>query len=186
MVGHDILLFREQLAVLVSTGKAKEAADVQLTHEQVKRFTDKEVEKYHLRYDIYVGSKATDSLIDSLIFLVSKGIGTATNTKDVNVYQQELKNDYITNMLFLTNEQVNKAKITILYARDTTTPRFQAGASWVVVWGYVRKGITRGCHLGLGTHCVLRSFRLMLVMAVSKDEVSDLIITNNEQLMASF
>ena len=37
---------REQLAVLVSTGKAKEAIGVQLTHEQLKRLTDKEVEKY--------------------------------------------------------------------------------------------------------------------------------------------
>ena len=36
----------EQLAVLVSTGKAEEAIRVQLTHEQVKRLSDKEVETY--------------------------------------------------------------------------------------------------------------------------------------------
>lgn len=37
---------REQLAVLVSTGKAREAIGEQLTHKQVKRLGDKDVEKY--------------------------------------------------------------------------------------------------------------------------------------------
>ena len=35
--GNDIPAKREKLAVLVSTGKAKEAIGVQLTHDQVKR-----------------------------------------------------------------------------------------------------------------------------------------------------
>ena len=45
------------LAVLVSTGKAQEAIGVQLTHEQVKRLSDKEVEKFTKRYETYVGLK---------------------------------------------------------------------------------------------------------------------------------
>jgi len=49
--GPDIPALREQLAVLVSTGKAKEAIGVQLTHEQVKRLSDKDVEKYTKRYE---------------------------------------------------------------------------------------------------------------------------------------
>ena len=44
--GPDIPALREQLNVLVSTGKVKEAIGVQLTHEQVKRLSDKDVEKY--------------------------------------------------------------------------------------------------------------------------------------------
>ena len=47
----DIPALREQLAVLVSTGKAKDAIGVQLTHEQVKRLSDKDVEKYAKRYE---------------------------------------------------------------------------------------------------------------------------------------
>ncbi|KAL9987586.1 hypothetical protein ACROYT_G001922 [Oculina patagonica] len=93
--GPDIPALREKLAILVSTGKAKEAIGVQLTHEQVKRLTDKEVEKYLKRYEAYVGSKTTDSLIDSFIFLVTKVVGMAVNIKNVNDYQKELKNDYI-------------------------------------------------------------------------------------------
>ena len=36
---------RDKLAVLVSTGKSKEAIGVQLTHAQVKRLSDKDVQK---------------------------------------------------------------------------------------------------------------------------------------------
>jgi len=36
----------KQLAVLVSTGKVKEAIGVKLLHKQVERLTDKKVEKY--------------------------------------------------------------------------------------------------------------------------------------------
>ena len=43
--GPDIPALREQLNVLVSTGKAKEGIGVQLTHEQVKRLSEKDVEK---------------------------------------------------------------------------------------------------------------------------------------------
>jgi len=95
--GPDIPSLREQLAVLVSTGKAKEAIGVQLTHEQVKRLSDKEVEKYTKRYETYVGSMTTESLIDSFIFLVTKAVGMAVDIKDIDAYQKELRNDYIIN-----------------------------------------------------------------------------------------
>ena len=95
--GPDIPALREQLAVLVSTGKAKEAIGVQLTHEQVKCLSDKDVEKYTKRYETYVGSKTTESLINSCIFLVTKAVGTAVVFKDIENYQKELRNDYIIN-----------------------------------------------------------------------------------------
>ena len=93
--GPNIPALREQLAVLVSTGKAKEAISVQLTYEQVKRFSDKDVEKYYKRYEAFVGAKTTDSLIDSFIFLASKVVGMAVDIKDIDAYQKELKNDHI-------------------------------------------------------------------------------------------
>lgn len=49
--GPDIPALGEQLAVLVSTGKAKEAIGVELTHEQVRRLTGKDVEKYRKGYE---------------------------------------------------------------------------------------------------------------------------------------
>ena len=95
--GNDIPAKREKLAVLVSTGKAKEVVGVQLTHEQVKRLSDKEVEKYHKRQEAYIGSKTTESLIDSFLMLFSKGMGLVVKIDDVEKLQQDLKNDYIIN-----------------------------------------------------------------------------------------
>ena len=95
--GNDIPAKREKLAILVSTGKAKEVIGVKLTHEQVKRLSDKDVEKYSKRQEAYIGSKTTESLIDSVLMLVSKGLGRVVKIDDVEKLQQELKNDYIIN-----------------------------------------------------------------------------------------
>ena len=95
--GPNIAALHEQLAVLVSTGKAKDAIGVQITHEQLKRLSDKDVEKYYKRYESSVGAKTTDSLIDSFIFLASKVVGMAVDIKDIDAYQKELKNDYMIN-----------------------------------------------------------------------------------------
>ena len=88
---------REKLAVLVSTGKSKEAIGVQLTHDQVKRLSDKDVQKYSKRYEAYIGNKTTESLIDSFIMLYSKGTGMVVSIDDVKKLQEELNNDYIIN-----------------------------------------------------------------------------------------
>ena len=95
--GNDIPAKREKLAVLVSTGKAKRDVGVQLTHDQVKRLSDKDVEKYHKRQEAYIGSKTTESLIDSLLMLFSKGLGMVVKVDDIEKLQQDLKNDYIIN-----------------------------------------------------------------------------------------
>ena len=95
--GNDIPAKREKLAVLVSTGKAKEVVGVNLTHDQVKRLSDKEVENYHKRQEAYIGSKTTESLIDSLLMLFSKGLGMVVKVDDIEKLQQDLKNDYIIN-----------------------------------------------------------------------------------------
>ena len=84
--GPDIPALRDQLSVLVSTGKAKEAIGVQLTHQQVKRLSDKDVEKYTKLYETYVGSKTTEKLMDSFIFVATKAVGLFVNIKDIEAY----------------------------------------------------------------------------------------------------
>ena len=49
--GPDIPAHREQLAILVSTGKCKETIGVNLTHEQVRRLGEKDVLKHYKRYE---------------------------------------------------------------------------------------------------------------------------------------
>ena len=95
--GNVIPAKREKLAVLVSTGKAKEVVGVNLTHDQVKRLSDKEVENYYKRQEAYIGSKTTESLIDSLLMLFSKGLGMLVKVDDIEKLQQDLKDDYIIN-----------------------------------------------------------------------------------------
>ena len=68
---------------------------MQLTHDQVKRLSDKDVQKYSKRYEAYIGNKTTDSLIDSAITLFSKGVGMVVTIDDVKELQKELTNDYI-------------------------------------------------------------------------------------------
>ena len=94
---NDISTKREKLAVLVSTGKAKEAIGVQLTQDQVKRLSDKEVEKYNKRQEAYIGSKTTESLIDSFLMLFIKGLGMVVKIDNVEKLQQDLQNDFIIN-----------------------------------------------------------------------------------------
>ena len=86
---------REQLAILVSTGKCKEAIGVNLTHEQVRRLDDKEVMKHYKRYETYVGAKTTETLIESILAFFTKALGLVVPIKDANALQNELKNDYI-------------------------------------------------------------------------------------------
>ena len=91
----NIPALREQLAVLVSTGRCKEAIGASLTQDQVKRLGEKEVIKYYKRYETYVGSKTTDSLIDNFLSLAIKGVGMIVKIDDANALKNELKSDFI-------------------------------------------------------------------------------------------
>jgi len=93
----NIPALREQLAVLVSTGRCKEAIGKILTQEQLKGLDEKEVVKYYKRYETYVGSKTTDSLIDSFLSLAIKGAGMIVKIDDANALKNELKGDFIIN-----------------------------------------------------------------------------------------
>jgi len=93
--GHDIPALREQLAILVSTGKCKEAIGVNLTHDMVKRLEDEDVVKHHKRYETYVGAKTTETLIESFLSFTTKALGLVVKIKDADALKNELKNDYI-------------------------------------------------------------------------------------------
>ena len=93
--GPDIPALREQLAILVSTGKCKEAIGVNLTHEQMRRLEDKDVMKHYKRYETYVGAKTTETLIESFLSFSTKALSPVVPLKDTKALQNELKNDYI-------------------------------------------------------------------------------------------
>ena len=93
--GRDIPALREQLAILVSTGKCREAIGVNLTQEQVRRLDDKDVMKYCKRYESYVGARTTETLIESFLAFSPKALSLVVRIKDTEALQKELKNDYI-------------------------------------------------------------------------------------------
>ena len=91
----EIPALREQLAILVSTGKCKEAIGVNLTHEQVRRLEDKDVMKHYKRYETYVAARTTETLIESFLSFSTKALSLVVKLKDTEALQNELKNDYI-------------------------------------------------------------------------------------------
>ena len=93
--GPGIPALREQLAILVSTGKCKEAIGVNLTHEQVRRLEDKDFMRHYKRYETYVGNKTTETLIESFLSFSTKVLSLVVRLKDTEALQNELKNDYI-------------------------------------------------------------------------------------------
>ena len=93
--GPDIPALREQLAILVSSGRCKESIGVNLTHEQVKRLEDKDVMKYSKKLEAYVGARTTEALIDSFLASSTKALGLVVKLKDPEALKNELKNDYI-------------------------------------------------------------------------------------------
>ena len=93
----NIPALREELAVLVSTGRCKEAIGKSLTQEEVRRLDEKQVISFYKRYETYVGSKTTDSLIDNFLSLAIKGAGMIVKIDDANALKNELKGDFIIN-----------------------------------------------------------------------------------------
>ena len=93
--GPDIPALREQLAILVSSGRCKESIGTNLTHEEVRRLEEKDVMKYSKRYEAYVGARTTEALIDSFLALSTKALGLIVKLKDPEALNDELKNDYI-------------------------------------------------------------------------------------------
>jgi len=91
----NIPALREQLAVLVSTGRCKEAIGKSLSQEDVRRLDEKEVLNLYKRYETYVGSKTTDTLIDNFLSLAIKGVGMIVEIDDADALKNELKGDFI-------------------------------------------------------------------------------------------
>ena len=93
--GPNIPALRQDLAILVATGKCKEAIGASFSQDQVKRLGDKEVLKYHKIYEAYVGSKTTESLIENFLSLAIKAVGRVVKIDDADALKAELKNDFI-------------------------------------------------------------------------------------------
>ena len=99
--GPDIPPLSGQLSILVFTGDAKEATGTQLTQEQVKSLSDKDIEKYTKRYETYVGAKTTKTLLECFLALTTKALDSFVWLEDADTLLNDLKNDYLAGSLAL-------------------------------------------------------------------------------------
>ena len=56
----------------------------------MKRLSDKDVEKYMKRYESYVGSKTTETLIESFLIGATSAVGMVLPLKNVEALQKHL------------------------------------------------------------------------------------------------
>ena len=87
----DIPALCEELTILMSPGKMKEAISVDLTHDQVKRLENKEVIKHHKRYQTHVGAKTKENLIESCLTFATKALGLVTSVLSTGEKQLSIK-----------------------------------------------------------------------------------------------
>lgn len=75
-------------------GKTKEALSTQLSHEQVKRLSGKDVKKFFKRHEAYLSGKTTETLIQSFFMLTRKAIDMVIKVDDVEALQNDLQKDF--------------------------------------------------------------------------------------------
>ena len=88
---------REQLYILVASGKSKEMVGKTLTREEVKNMCAPEVQKLHKRYETAVASRTSDALADSVPKLARKVVGVAVPLDSVEALHEDLLSDHIIN-----------------------------------------------------------------------------------------
>ena len=92
-LGEDDL--KEQLNILVSSGRSKEMVGKELTHEEVKKLSEAEVKKYHKRYEAALATKTTDAVAQSAMGLAAKLLGYAFPIDNIDDLQRDLQDDYL-------------------------------------------------------------------------------------------
>lgn len=66
---------REQLTVLVASYKSKEMIGIDLTQDQVKRLSEKDVEKCFTRYEASLSAKTCDAMVETFLQLSCQALG---------------------------------------------------------------------------------------------------------------
>ena len=93
----DIEIKQESLAIIAVLGTTKEYLGVNMSLGDIKRLTEKDVEKYYNRYQAVLGKKINDGLVDSSLQLVSHTISYMVPVDDIDALCKDLKNDELVN-----------------------------------------------------------------------------------------
>ena len=94
---EDLEIKQESLAILAVLGTTKEYLGVDMSLGDVKKLTERDVEKYFNRYQSVMGKKINGGLVDSSLQLVSKVISYLVPVDDIEALCNDLKNDDLVN-----------------------------------------------------------------------------------------
>ena len=91
----DLESKRESLSILASLGTTKEFLGVEMSLDDIKKLSTKDVEKYYLRYQTILGKQLSSSLVDSAVLAASKAVSMVVSIDDTDQLHQDLKSDEI-------------------------------------------------------------------------------------------
>ena len=89
----DIEEKRESLAILASLGTAKDYLGVQMSLGDVKKLSNKDVEKYYYRYQSILAKQVTGGLVENVIKLASKVVSNVVSIDNENALSDDLLQD---------------------------------------------------------------------------------------------
>ena len=89
----DVEEKRESLAILASLGTAKDYLGIQMSLGDVKKLSQKDVEKYYYRYQSILGKQVTGGLVENVIKLASKVVSNVISIDDCNALSDDLLQD---------------------------------------------------------------------------------------------
>ena len=95
---HELEIKRESLAILTSMGGTKEYTGVDMTVDDVKKLSAKDVEKYHLRTQAVTGKQLTTGLVENFIKLSAQTLAHMLTSKFV-LDSEQLAKDWNKNEL---------------------------------------------------------------------------------------
>ena len=94
---EDLEIKQESLAILAVFGTTKEYMGVEMSLGDIKKLSERDVEKYFNRYQAVMGKKINGGLVDSSLQLVSKIISYLVPVDDIESLCNDLKNDDLVN-----------------------------------------------------------------------------------------
>ena len=94
---NDLEIKQESLAILAVLGSTKEYMGVDMSLGDVKKLSEKDVEKYFNRYQAVMGKKISGGVVDSSLQLISKIISYLVPVDDIDALCKDLKNDDLVN-----------------------------------------------------------------------------------------
>ena len=91
----DLESKRESLSILASLGTTKEFLGVEMSLDDIKKLSTKDVEKYYRRYQTILGKQLSSCLVDSAVLAASKAVSMVVSFDDTEQLYQDLKSDEI-------------------------------------------------------------------------------------------